>query len=240
MNVRLSVEGAIGRIILARPPANLLDAPEFTDAATLEGFLAQPALKGAIVTGEGRHFSGGADPASLEASLADPEALGRSLAAGQRLLGVLSFATVPVVAAIRGQCLGAGFEIALACHFRVAASGSMVGFPEAGRGLLPGLGGTAPAFARPSRQALIDLLLSSRLVGADEALALGLVDRVAPTAGLDEAATRLLAELTDARWPEQVRAIMEAVHNGRRLERGAALRRETELFLHLARGRRDG
>ena len=235
MKVVFSIEGTTGRIELAAPPANALERPDFIDLDALQGFLATPALKGVVLVGAGRHFSGGADPAKLQQALADPGALALGLTEGKRLLDALADATVPVVAAIRGQCLGAGLELALACHFRVAGAGSMFGFPEASRGLLPGLGGTAPLGAHPSRQALVDLMLTARLVGADEALALGLVDRLVPTATVEQAAARWIAELTAARTPRQVRAVLEAIHNGRRLPRAEALRRETQLFLQLAK-----
>lgn len=234
--IRYAQDGALGRMVLSNPPANALARPDFTSRADLTAFLARPELKGVVVVGEGRHFCGGADKEALAQARRDLPALGRALEEGQRLLEALASATVPVVAAVRGQCLGGGLELALACHFRVAGTGSMLGFPEAALGLLPGLGGTAPAGARPSRQALVDLTLSARLVGAEEALALGLVDRLVPTAQVEAAAEALIHALTAERTPRQVRAILEALWAGQHLPRAQALERETALFLSLARG----
>ena len=232
MNLHLTLEGSLGRMVLSRPPHNTLPDPALLDEQALENFFAQPQLTGVLVMGEGRHFSGGADRSVLAQQLDNPEELSRRLAQGKRWLSTLAFAPVPTVAAISGQCLGAGCEIALACHFRVAAPGAMLGFPESTLGLMPGLGGTQPGAARLSRPTLIDLILSGRLVGSDEALSLGLIDRIDPhpAAGAEQ----LLKQLVGDRQPILIRAVMEAIHNGARLTREAALRRETELFCEVA------
>ncbi len=226
--------GALGVLTLASPPQNLLTSPAFCEPDRLRDFLSSPDLTGVLVRGEGRHFCGGADLARLAEQAQDPAALARDLDRGKLLLDALRFAPVPVVAAIRGQCLGAGFEIALACHFRVASTGAMVGFPESTHGLLPGLGGTLLAAGREHRAA-IDLVVSGRLVESEEALALGLVDRVVSTAKVEEAAEAMLAALVAEKPPALVHALMEALHNARRLPREEALRRETALFCELLR-----
>jgi enoyl-CoA hydratase/carnithine racemase len=230
--------GPIGYLTIAHPPKNLLQSPVFADPRELEVFLGSPELLGVVVKGKGRHFSGGADLERLEEQAGDPARLGEDLGRGKSLLETLSFATVPVVAAIRGQCLGAGLEIALACHLRVVSDGAMLGFPEATHGLLPGLGGTLAGSV--ARKVLVELVLSGRLVGAEEALALGLADRLEKGADVEAAAARLLAELTEGKPPELIRAAMESIHNGRRLPRDEALRRETELFCEVARRRFGG
>jgi len=230
-----SKDGALGLLTLDSPPSNSLASPVFTDRKELAAFLADPALKGVIVTGRGRHFCGGADRVALESAMEDPDRLAADLAKGKELLDIISFALVPVVAAIRGQCLGGGLEIALACHFRIAAGSALFGFPEATMGLLPGLGGTQANPGRMRRQALIDLVLSGRMVGADEALEMGLVDRVVAKSKVEDAARERIDELTGRRPAAVVRAIMESIHNARRMDRDAALKRETILFRELVK-----
>lgn len=235
MRIDYTVQGGIGRISLVNPPHNTLTRPDFADPGELRTFLEEPTLRAVIVAGAGRHFSAGADVGELRRQAARPRELARALDRGKFLLDMISGATVPVLALIRGSCLGAGLEIALACHFRFAAATAMIGFPETEHGLMPGLGGSVFAAEIP-RGALVELILSGRLIGAPEALTLGLVDRVAPAAELEKMAANYLDALTAGRPPRLIRAVMEAVHNGRRLPVGEALRRETELFCRVVRG----
>lgn len=233
MQVQFTSEGRLGLIRLSRPPDNALDDPAALEIEALERFLAEPLLAGIVVAGEGRHFSSGADRVSLARQLSEGAALARRLELGKRWIEALALSPVPTVAAIRGQCLGAGLEIALACHFRVASSGAMLGFPESTLGLMPGLGGTMPLLYTLPPPHLIELILSGRLLGSDEALALGLIDAV--DADPLARARRLLDGLVGGKPAHLIRAVMESVHNGRRLERESALHRETELFCDVAR-----
>ncbi|MBP7125377.1 enoyl-CoA hydratase/isomerase family protein [Myxococcota bacterium] len=235
MEVRLERDGDLGRIVLDRPPRNTLDDPVFVDPGILERFFGQEGIRAVVLTGFGRHFCGGADLQALRKRLPDPESLARSLDAGKVLLDRIRDAPVPVVAAISGQCLGAGMEIALACHARVAASGAMMGFPESELGLMPGLGGTLETGNRIARSRRLEWILTGRLIGAEEALEWGLVDRVAPAGRLEEECRALIHRWIGDRTPLQVRAILESVGNAWRRPREEALRRETELFLELAR-----
>lgn len=235
MEVRLERDGDLGRIVLDGPPRNTLDDPVFVDPGRLEAFWGQEGIRGIVLIGSGRHFCGGADLEALRQRLPDPGSLARSLDAGKALLDRIRDAPVPVVAAISGQCLGAGLEIALACHARVAASGAMLGFPESDLGLMPGLGGTLELGNRISRSRRVEWILTGRLIGAEEALEWGLVDSVVPAGRLEEEARALVRRWVSDRTPLQVRAILESVGNAWRRPREEALRRETELFLELAR-----
>jgi enoyl-CoA hydratase len=234
MNVEFRLHETIGTIVLSNPPFNLVRDPCIFDLSTLVQFLAQPELRGVIVRGAGRHFSAGADPAVLAgAGLADPE-VADALTRAKGLLDLLSFAPVPVVAMIRGSCLGAGLELALACHFRVASTNASLGFPEADWGIIPGMGGTVATAEVMSRPQAMDLMLSGRSISGAEALEMGLVQRAVPTPELEGETRRFLDHLVRRRPPYLVRAIMEAVHNSRRLSRDEALRAEGELFSQVA------
>ena len=235
MTVHLRREADLGRIVLENPPANTLTRPDFLDAGELQAFLSDPGLRGVIVCGAGRHFCGGADIPALRAQASDPAAFADALSRGKALLQILADAPVPVVAEIRGQCLGAGLEIALRCHARIAADGAMFGFPESTLGVLPGFGGTVADGDRVERRVRMDLMLTGRLVGADEAHALGLVDRVVPGGLVAKAAREHLKTWIDGRSPALVHGLLEVLNNARRLARDEALRRETEVFLRLAR-----
>ncbi len=234
MKLQYRISGSLGWITLENPPYNTLDHPVFADWTELKAFLATPELKAVVITGAGRHFCGGANLEALRVQAGDPATLAKAMDHGKTLLQTIAFAPVPMLALIRGSCLGGGLEIALACHFRFASANAMLGFPEAESGFMPGFGGAVFTSDRVSRQAIVDLMLSGRTVRGDEALSLGLVTRVLPTPELEGAATAFLHALTDERSPLLIRSVMESIHNGRRLPMGEALQRETELFGRVA------
>jgi enoyl-CoA hydratase len=225
----------VGTLVLANPPRNTFGEPRFAEPSELAGILGHPGQKALIVTGQGRHFSHGADPEKLREQLRDP-AFAQALDQGKELLALLADAPVPTLALVRGGCLGAGLETALCCDFRFAASSALFGFPEVELGLIPGFGGPLLLDGIATRRTAVDLLLSGRMIGADEAHALGIVDTVCAGAALEQAARDFLHGLVGKRTVGQVRAVMESIRNARRLPLPEALRRETELFLEVARG----
>jgi enoyl-CoA hydratase len=225
----------IGTLALSNPPHNAFDEPCFAERAELEGILGHPGQKALLLKGEGRHFSHGADPGKLRAQLRDP-AFQAQMDRGKELLALLRDAPVPTLALVRGGCLGAGLETALCCDFRFAAASALFGFPEVELGLIPGFGGPLFLDGVAARRTAVDLLLSGRLIGAEEAASLGIVDRVCAGAALEQGARDFLQGLVGKRTLAQVRAVMESVRNAQRLPLAQALRRETELFLQVARG----
>jgi enoyl-CoA hydratase len=139
----------------------------------------------------------------------------------------------PVIAAINGFALGGGCELAMACSLRLAAETARLGQPEVNLGLMPGFGGTQRLARLAGRAQALDLLLTGRHVGADEALRMGLVNRVVPAAALMPEA-RALASALASQAPIAMRYILEAVTRGLEgsLEDGQAL--EAALFGLLA------
>ena len=173
--LRLSVAGPVAYLTLDAPPRNAIDRAFFRQLATLSrDELPHLPVRGLVVHGEGRHFSSGADIADLAALEALP---------------------YPVVAAVRGCCLGVGMELALACHYRVAAERAVFALPEATFGLLPGCGGTVRLTELTGPATAMELILTGRTILADEARELGLVDRVVPRRELLSAAEAAIATL---------------------------------------------
>lgn len=239
MEIHYAIEDAIGRMVLSNPPYNALTTPVFESDERLRAFLATPGLKSVVLTGAGRHFCSGADLKALTSQLTDPAALEPLLHRGRALLQMIMFATVPVIAAIRGGCLGAGLEIALSCHFRIASGNALFGFPESRHGLMPALGGSVMSSGLISRRAAVDLILSGRMFDAGEAVEIGLVDVLASSGTVTDRAMSFARELVGDRSPEQIRAVMESIHNSVRMTREEALVRETELFIQIASGDRE-
>jgi len=235
MQLQFERDGDLGTIVLdGGGTTHELDRPDFVAFEALERFFADPGLRGAILRGSGAHFSAGASSTALEALFEDPDSHGEALERSRQALAVIENAPVPVVAAIRGSCLGAGLEIALCCTYRVASDNALLGFPESGLGLFPGLGGLALAQERLGRAHAAELILSAKLLSADEAREVGLVDLVVPTKELEARSKGLLESVLGDSKAHVVRAIMTSLAGWRRLPREEALRREAQLFLEVA------
>ena len=180
---------------LDRPPLNLLD-PELIDAlrATFVGLAADPSVRVAVLTGRGRAFTAGMNVHVLH-DLDVPRAK-RLITALHAAIESVHHAPFPVLAGVNGHCLGAGFELALACDMRIAVPGATFGLPEVRVGvpsvieaaLRPGLVGSGRA---------AELLLTGEAIDAAQAQAWGLVNRVVPAetlrGALDEMIERILA-----------------------------------------------
>ena len=142
-----------------------------------------------VLTGEGENFSAGGDIAAfMEAT---PEHLSRlawNVAAPERF-------PKPVIARLRGYCLGVGLELALACDFRVAADDAQLGLPEVGLGMIPGSGGTQRLARLVGLGRAKDVVMRRRRISAADALAWGLASEVVPAGELDAAVDRVITDL---------------------------------------------
>jgi len=192
--VRIDLVDGIARLVLDAPPSNELDVDRLAELARIvREELPRLDARGLVVCGSGRHFSSGANVPQLEAVFrSDPAGAARLVEDHSAALSGIEHLPVPTVAAIAGACLGAALELALACRFRVAARRATLALPEASFGLMPGLGGIARLTSLCGRARAIDLVLTGRPVGADEALELGLVDAVVERGALLEAAEALV------------------------------------------------
>jgi enoyl-CoA hydratase len=177
------------------------------------------ALRGVIVTGAGdKAFVAGADVEEL----ADRDPWVALAGAVQRTLLELDDLPVPTVAALNGDALGGGWELALACDLRVAAGHARVGFPEVGLGIMPGAGGTQRLLHHVGLGRAKELVFTGRLLDAGEAAALGLVNAVADDA-LGEARRLMGTILRQA--PTSVRLAKTVLNATARQDSGADLER---------------
>ncbi|MDP9436541.1 MAG: enoyl-CoA hydratase-related protein [Actinomycetota bacterium] len=229
--VRLEVEGAVGTIRLDRPKMNAINGQ--LRAELLEVAVEareRDDVRAVVVYGGERVFAAGADIAEMaEMSFVQMQSWGTGL---QEALKVVARLPKPVVAAVTGYALGGGFELALACDFRVLGERAKVGLPEITLGIIPGAGGTQRLTRLVGPARAKDLVFSGRHVAAEEALALGLVDRVVPDAEVYPAA-RALAERYAAGPAIALRAAKQAVDDGLELDLDSALRLETAVFTAL-------
>ena len=229
-NLRIEHDGAVAIVTIDRQP--VLNA---LDRATLDqlrlAFLElrhAAAVRAVILTGAGeKAFVAGADIHELE-RLSPTEAEGYALA-GQHVFDLIEHLGKPVVAAVNGFALGGGCELAMACTLRVAADTARFGQPEVTLGVTPGFAGTQRLPRLVGKGRALDLLLTGRRIDAQEALAIGLVNRVVP-AGELVAAAKTLASTLAALPPVAMRSIIEAVNRGLEMAFSEAEFLEATLF----------
>jgi len=195
--VKSRPENGVVTITINRPDA--MNALNETVADQLTGTFRRAAqdarTTGIVIAGSGRSFVAGADIRffirNIERNdLARTATFTEDL---QTLLLEIQTCRKPVVARLHGLALGGGVELALACDYIVATPNATLGFPETGIGIYPGLGGTQRTTRRIGAGLTKWLVLTGQIVSAEEALAIGLVDAVAPREELDGAVTKLLA-----------------------------------------------
>lgn len=157
---------------------------------------------GVVIAANSESFAVGADLEEIF-SLGAPEARAFALQ-GQQLFGRIERFSLPVVAAIRGFCLGGGLDLALACHWRVATYDSSVGHPGAALGLVTGWGGTGRLPRLIGRPAALLMMLTAERLPAAQALGIGLVDELVSSQDLIESAARHARRLAAPRSEKKV------------------------------------
>lgn len=182
-----------------------------------------------ILTGAGdRSFVSGADIGEVGARDTLTE-LGLNSRLRRDVLSRLEHLFKPSIAAVNGYALGGGCEIAIACTLRIAADSARFGQPEINLGIIPGLGGTQRLTRLVGKGRAMELILTGDPIDAQEALRIGLVNKVVPAAQLMEEA-RALGKKLAAKPPLALRAAKDAVDYGADMGLAAALELENRLF----------
>ncbi|WP_447928329.1 enoyl-CoA hydratase/isomerase family protein [Vreelandella sp. EE27] len=217
-------------LTINRPKAlNALNGEVLEALAThLDALERQTNLRLVLFTGAGeKSFVAGADITEMRDK--DPE---QARAFAKQALGTikrLETLPVPVVALVNGFCLGGGCELALACDWAVASDNAVFGQPEVLLGVIPGFGGTQRLPRRVGPALAMDLVTTGRKIDAQEALRIGLVNRVMPQAELANYVEELTQQLK-GNGRQAVRAAKQAVHDGMDQDLDSALALETSLF----------
>jgi enoyl-CoA hydratase/carnithine racemase len=225
MTVHLEVAEGVGTLRLDRPPMNALDIA--TQDRLKE--LAQEAtrredVRAVVVYGGEKVFAAGADIKEMQAM--DHAAMVARARDLQDSFSAVARIPKPVVAAVTGYALGGGCELALCADYRIAGDNAKLGQPEILLGVIPGAGGTQRLARLIGPSKAKDLIFTGRMVKADEALSLGLVDRVVPAADVYAEAHAWAAKL--AQGPAiALRAAKESIDAGLEtdLETGLAIER---------------
>lgn len=187
--VKLERHDEVGIVTVDSPPVNALSAEVRGGILEcIKAAIADPAIKGIVLTCAGRTFIAGADITEF-GKPPKPPAL-------NDVLAEIENSPKPVVAAIHGTALGGGLEVALACHFRVAVKEAKLGLPEVKLGLLPGAGGTQRLPRAVGPELAVKMIVGGDPIGAAEALKNGLIEEIVegPTLGAELFVRKLVAE----------------------------------------------
>lgn len=212
--VRCQIEEGIAVVTIDNQPAlNALNAPTLTQLDQIFDSLAKnPEVKGVIITGGGeRSFVAGADISEF-LQIKGNAAVG-FMARGQRIFDKIEAFDRPVIAAVNGFALGGGNELAMCCDIRIAAENAIFGQPEVNLGMVPGYGGTQrlPRLIGPGKAK--EIIFADERINAQEALRIGLVQRVVPKGQTVEEAKKFLKKIM-GKGPVAIKMAKKAMNEG--------------------------
>lgn len=205
--VRVNREGAVVTVTLDRPQVLNAQTPATWAALREAGHSLPGDVRVVVVRGAGRSFSAGLDKAVLageglggptfaEMASMSPADCEQLIAGYQDAFRWLSWPDLVSVAAVQGHAIGAGFQLALSCDLRVLADDAQLCMAETTLGLVPDLGGTRPLVRAVGLSRALEICLTGRRVGAEEAQRIGLASLVVPAADLDATVADLVSALT--------------------------------------------
>jgi len=229
-NLLLDRDGAVVVVTINRPKVlNALNSATLAElSAVLDDLAQDDGVRSIVLTGSGeKSFVAGADINELAGQT--PVGGREHARRGQMIFDRIERLGKPVIAAVNGFALGGGCELAMACTIRIAADTAKFGQPEINLGLIPGYAGSQRLPRLVGRGRALELLLSGHNIAADEALRIGLVNRVVPAAQLMTEA-RGLAHALAAKAPIAVRYILDAVARGLDMPFADAQAYEATLF----------
>ncbi|MBK9248748.1 MAG: enoyl-CoA hydratase/isomerase family protein [Ignavibacteria bacterium] len=198
-------------VTLNRPDKlNALNAQMFTDLDNaIEILKNDPEIRAIIVTGSGvKAFAAGADIAELHSC--DSTTGEKFSSTGQQVFSHIEHCGKPVIAAVNGFALGGGCELAMSCHIRFCSENAKFGQPEVNLGILPGYGGTQRMTHIVGRAKSAELTLSGMIIGAQEAMQIGLVNSVHPQSDLMEF-TEKFVQTVVSKSPSAVQAALHSI-----------------------------
>ena len=183
-------------------------------------------VKVLIITGQGRAFCAGAD--LTEFGTAPSQVIARRVRWQRDVWGQLNSLPVPIIAAAHGYCIGSGLEIMLLCDLRIAAEDTVFAMPELQLGMIPAAGGSQTLPRNSNSSIALDLLLTGRRIGAQEALAMGLLTRIVPPDELQGAAWKLAAEISEYSTTT-IKHLKQAIREGQDLSINEGLELEQRI-----------
>lgn len=229
--VEVTHDGHVSTVTINRPDKlNALSQEVLEDLrSAIDALEARSELRAALITGTGKAFVAGADIAAMK-TLSEVE--GRAFGAlGHGVFESIEQLRVPVIAAVNGFALGGGCELALACDFIYASSKAKFGQPEVNLGIIPGFGGTQRLPRRVGPALARELIYTGKMIAADEALRIGLVNAVFEPDALIPAALQAAGEIA-SKGPLAVAAAKRLIREGMDMPLPEANRLEQAAFGH--------
>lgn len=232
--IKVAVEERLAVVTIDNPPYNVLSHAVLEELNTaLQQLVADQAVKALMITGAGSMvFIAGADVREI-AQLSSANEAAQLAAMGQGIIQQLERSPKPTIAAINGVCLGGGNELAMACHLRVAGDRARFGQPEITLGIIPGFGGTQRLTRLVGRAKSIELNLTGDMITAQEALRIGLVNKVVGHGEVLKQAKDLARKIL-SKGQVAVRLALQAIQEGAELPLDQALALESQLFGQVA------
>lgn len=227
-NIKVDMDGKVAVITMNRPKAlNALNSQTLDEMVKIIDWVAENKdVFGVIITGEGRGFVAGADIVQMRPYKSEE---GRDYAGyAQSVFNKIEALNKPTIAAVNGFALGGGCELALSCDIRIASDAAVFGQPEVTLGIIPCFGGTQRLPRLIGSGLAKELIFTGRKIKADEALRIGLVNRVVSADELVSAAKGIMAEI-QAVSPMAVKYAKLAVNKGADLDLMNALELEKDL-----------
>lgn len=227
--LELRQEGPVLIVTINRQQSlNALNTAFFDEMdALLVAEASQPGIKAVIITGAGKAFVAGADIAEMVDK--NPEEASDFARRGQKTFLAIGMLPVPVFAAINGFALGGGLELAMACDFRIASSNAKFGQPEVNLGLIPGYAATQRLSRLVGLGTALFMLTTGEAITADEALRIGLVQKLTEPENLMEEALRIATTIA-AKGPQAVKMVKSVTRKGYHLPFPVACELEAQSF----------
>jgi len=223
------MEGPVLIVVINRPESlNALNTRFFDELdALLQDEASDPGVKAVILTGSGKAFVAGADIAEMVNK--SPEEASDFSRRGQKSFQNIVSHAVPVIAAVNGFALGGGMELAMACDFRIASSNARFGQPEVNLGLIPGYAATQRLSRLVGMGTALYMLTTAEMITAEEALRIGLIQKLTEPDQLMAEALRL-ANLIASKGPKAVKTVKAVTRNGYHMPFPIACELEAQTF----------
>ena len=231
-NLKVEISEGVALITINRPAAmnalNSLFFSEFNDLLNSIG--KDDTIRILVITGEGKAFVAGADIAEMANMNFDQACCFSQL--GQKTFLRLEKLEIPVIAAVNGFALGGGFELAMACDFRIASSAAKFGQPEVNLGLIPGYAGTQRLSRLAGMGNALYLILTGEMITAEDALHAGLVQKIFPPEILMEEVMKIARKMA-SNGSNAIRKAKEVIRKGREIPLKEGSKMEAEAFSKL-------
>jgi len=233
MKITSSIENGVLYLLWDNPPVNSLSVEVLKQLDTMiKNADSDEKIKVLVLSGSGdKYFSAGANINEIAAARTADE-MAALIKTGQAILNGIANSGKPVIANINGTCLGGGLELAMACHLRICSNSARFGLPEINLGLIPSFGGSQRLPRLVGFAKGLEMILTGRVIDADEAISIGLVNRIAAPAELP-LAVRELAESIAVRNALTIRNDLRAIREGLKLTVEEGLELERKLMLEV-------